>query len=92
MSAVAQGSTSISLSWLPPQDDLINGVLRYYRILVSDPLERAVYDALVDGDSLVISVPDLHPYSEYLCTVAAITVETGPSATVKVQTLEESKT
>ena len=92
MSALALSSTSILLSWMPPQRDLINGVLRYYHVLITDLHGEVVYDALVNEDSLDTDVSSLYPYSVYNCSVAAVTVEDGPSTEVQVQTLEDSKT
>ena len=90
VSAVILGSTSVSLTWLPPQIDLINGVLRYYHVLVSDLSEKAVYDILEDGNSLEALVPGLQPFSVYHCMVAAVTISDGPPATVVIQTSEDS--
>ena len=91
VSAAVQGSTSIVLSWLPPQSDLINGVLRYYHVLVTDFSGTVVYDMLLDEDSLEALVLGLQPYSEYRCTVTAVTVEEGPSAAIEIRTLEDGK-
>ena len=76
---------------MPLDEDLINGVLRYYRVLITDPLGVLEYDSLVNGDSLEVVISELHPHTIYNCTVAGVTVREGPSADVQVKTLEDGE-
>lgn len=89
LSGVAVGPTSIVLHWLPPPSHLINGILRYYHIHISDPSGRAVHNHLLDGDSLEASVNQLHPYFLYNCSVAAVTVDDGPISSLQILTPED---
>lgn len=88
-SVISLSSKSIQLSWLSPHTHLINGVVRFYRVLVSGPSEETVYDRHVGANSLEVTVSDLHPHYLYQCKVAAVTVEEGPSSTLQIQTLED---
>ena len=90
LSAVAQDSRTLELSWGPPAEENRNGIVRKYNITV---LTR-------DGDGETRSittmqtretVPNLHPHYTYVCTVLAITVSAGPSASVSAQLPEDSE-
>ena len=91
LSAASLTSTSITLQWLPPPDHLLNGIIRYYHILISDPTEVTVHDSLVDGGELEVFVDDLHPYFLYNCSIAAVTVEDGPPSSIQILTLEDGE-
>ena len=91
LSAASLTSTSITLHWLPPPDHLLNGIIRYYHILISDPTEVTVHDSLVDGGELEVFVDDLHPYFLYNCSIAAVTVEDGPPSSIQILTLEDGE-
>lgn len=88
---MAVSSTSIQISWLPPDADSLNGVLRYYRVLITDPSGVLEYDSLVNGDSLEVVISELHPHTVYNCTVVGVTVREGPAAEVQIETLEDGK-
>lgn len=64
-------------------------MLRYYHVLVSDLSRTSVFDTLLDEDSLEVNVSGLRPYSEYYCSVAAVTIGDGPPAIAQVQTLQD---
>lgn len=91
-SAVATSSTSITLTWLPPPAHLINGVLRYYHLLISNSAGENFRDILLDQNLLEVLIEGLQPYFQYNCTMAAVTVEEGPLTSVQIQTLEDSET
>ena len=91
LSGVAVSPTSIVLHWLPPPSHLINGVLRYYHILISDPSGRSIHNRLVDGNLLEASVNQLHPYYLYNCSVAAVTVDDGPISSLQILTPEDGE-
>lgn len=91
LSGVVLDSTSITLRWLPPPSDLFNGNLRYYHVMISDPYQETVHESLVYSDSLEVTVGELHPHYVYECSVTAVTVDEGPSASLQLQMLEDSK-
>ena len=90
-SAKALSSTTITLTWLQPESNSINGVLRYYHVAVDDPSGYNVHNHLVDHEMLNTTVDGLHPYYLYNCTVTAVTVDKSPPASVLIKTLEDSK-
>ena len=84
-------SSSLHVVWSEPELDRLNGIIRHYLVNIRD---------LQDGDSSQIlrttdnelTVQMLTPYSDYECSVAAVTVEHGPySDPVLVQTLQDGK-
>ena len=79
---------SISLSWFPPPDRDINGVITLYTV---DVLEKET-GRFWGKDSNVTDVVlnSLHPHYHYECKVAASTVGGyGPySSSITVQTLQ----
>ena len=62
------------MSWSPPTI-AVNGIIREYSIVIENTQARQLesYIAL----STFINITNLHPYTEYSCRVAAITVATG---------------
>lgn len=91
LSGAALSSTRISLRWLPPPTHLINGILRYYHILITDPAGANVHNSLLDGNLLDLLVDGLHPYYTYNCSVTAVTVGDGPSSVLQIQTMQDGK-
>ena len=83
-------STSLTLTWLPPDNTLQNGIISHYIILARevDTGTNFTYRA----QSLTsFSIGDLHPHYTYLFNVFAVTVETGPaSLDHRVTTLQDS--
>ena len=79
---------SISLSWVPPPTELLNGVLRYYQIdIVEDPTLRVFS---VNSSSNQYELSSLHPYYNYTISVAAATVGNGPfSDSITVETQQD---
>lgn len=74
--ATVISSTSIFLSWAPPEVTLLNGILRHYIISLESDMEKVVRNVTSSQDSVVIS--GLRPYTEYSCTIQAETVDVGP--------------
>jgi receptor-type tyrosine-protein phosphatase Q len=87
----AQSDTIIDLTWTAPPAIDINGVIRYYSILVEESeTGRSWSFTHVEPE---ISVGSLHPYYNYKCQVAAYTVGLGPySNTSLVQANEAAPT
>ena len=81
-------STSISLSWFPPPVIDRNGLIREYRINVTE-VDTGNGFQLVSLTTL-LAMPSLHPDYTYQCTVSAYTVAIGPfSEVVSAKTLED---
>ena len=82
-------STSLTLSWLPPQNTQQNGVIRHYLIRAQE-LETGLNTTYQAQSHLMFSIGDLHPYYRYRFVVFAVTVETGPpSLDHTVRTLQD---
>ena len=79
----------ISLLWEQPPPVHQNGIIQYYIVYVSETNTGRFWTFYSVDPSLLVSA--LHPYYVYECDVAAITVGTGPFATVTVQTNEACK-
>ena len=81
-------SSSVNMMWSPPVEMEQNGVVRHYVVIVTDlqSSERRQFSVLTNE----ITVPSLHPYYDYACSVAAVTVDCGPySSPVVVKTLQD---
>lgn len=75
---MALTSTSIAISWDPPDLDSQNGIITEYRINITE-LETGNVISLISFNTL-ITVQFLHPYYTYVCVVSAVTNEEGPSS------------
>ena len=80
----------VELVWAPPPMDKQNGIIRRYIINVT---------SVDDGEELITYsqttstlVQNLHPFTTYVCSVSAETVNPGPfSQPIVVQTPEDGK-
>ena len=81
-------STSLSLSWTAPARSDRNGVIREYRINITEVITgRVIY---LTSSSMSIVAIGLHPYYYYSCVITAVTVAAGPySQTVQIRTPED---
>lgn len=79
--------TSISLTWSPPPVDSQNGVIREYRINITEVDTGRVI--LLNSTTTSLTVPALHPYYTYLCSIAASTIASGPFTEVIIVTTPE---
>ena len=88
----ALNSTNIYLTWDPPPPEDINGVIREYKINVTEEETGLLLQYTTNPDTRELVVGPLHPYYTYHCTVGAYTIETGPyTAIITVQTDEAGK-
>ena len=78
---------SITLHWSPPPPHSQNGVIREYRVNVTEVETGMEFHFTTAATS--ITVPFLHPYYTYECVISAYTVATGPYAEVTVMTPED---
>ena len=92
ITGTALNSTHIYLTWDPPPPEDINGVIREYRINVTEGETGLLLQYTTNPDTRELVVGPLHPYYTYHCTVGAYTVETGPyTAIITVRTDEAGK-
>ena len=75
------------LSWLPPPNASHNGVIKMYKLHVVQIETKDSID--MTSSSTKMTLKNLHPYYHYQISVAAVTVDVGPYATITVQTLED---
>lgn len=71
-------STSVTLSWSPPSEGQLNGVLRHYVLLIQE-LDSGRNVTLTSINSVIV-LSDLHPFYSYAIAVCPVTVDTGPCA------------
>ena len=71
-------STSVMLSWRPPPEGQLNGVLRHYVLNVRE-LDSGRNFTLMSIDSMIV-LRDLHPFYSYTIAVCPVTVDIGPCA------------
>ena len=76
LTAVAINSTSVHLSWLPPDEDQHNGDIRHYNIRITEFHSGRVIQ--LNSTDITTVYTGLHPAYTYSFTVAAVTVEIGP--------------
>ena len=82
----AISSTSIRLTWEPPQPEDQNGVIQAYNITITEVLTgRMMYFREGGMDSTLI-VNFLHPYYTYQCSISAETIGSGPAENISVIT------
>ena len=84
--AVTVSSGSIRMTWIPPPEEEQNGVIRSYRIYVTEILTETVREIVAAGNSRIQIVNHLHPYYTYECVIAAFTIGLGPTASIQTIT------
>ena len=83
-------STSVTLSWNPPETSHQNGVIRSYIVIARE--EETGQSFSVNSTSTELSIGNLHPFYTYHFAVAAVTISQGPFTYEYVlQTLEDGK-
>ena len=82
--------SSFGLEWQSPSNEQLNGELIGYLVTVIELNTGAIYTNLTSTPYIVLDY--LHPYYSYNCSVAAVTVSTGPfSDGIIVQTAQAGK-
>ena len=84
---VAWSSTILHLTWAPPPRENRNGLIRGYRINVTELDTGRALSFFSPTASKTIE--NLHPAYNYTCVVAAFTVGDGPGVTASKQLLED---
>ena len=88
--SIIVNSTSIQLTWQPPEHSSQNGIIQHYLIDVTE-VETMRQFQLTSTSTSVAAIA-LHPYYTYSFTVAAVTVSQGPySGEISIQTLEDGE-
>ena len=83
----ASSSSSIYLSWNPPNFLNRNGIIRHYIILMVENETSTTSDYTTTHTNL--SVSNLHPAYTYIFSISAVTVLAGPfSESITVKALE----
>lgn len=86
---VATSSRSLKLFWSPPLTSQQNGMVRSYTVNATEvETGRQLSFTVVNT---TIQLTELHPHYNYVCTVAAYTVGIGPTATIRILTLEDGE-
>ena len=85
-------STHLYLTWDPPPPSQVNGIIREYRLNITEAATGVLLQFTTDADERELVVGDLHPYYIYHCSVVAYTILPGPvTSTFTIQTEEDSK-
>lgn len=88
----ALNSTHIYLTWDPPPPEEINGVIREYRINITEEETGTFFQYVVNPDNQILIAGPLHPFYTYHSVIVAFTVAVSPtSTTITVRTEEDSK-
>ena len=69
-------STSSSLTWSPPPEDQLNGVLRHYVIIIEET-DTGRNTSLTSTEPQIL-LSNLHPFYTYNIAVCAVTTDIGP--------------
>ena len=86
-----ENPTTLVLSWQSPAQENQNGIIVHYIVNITE-LEtgRVLFFSAVSTTTL--TVPVLHPFYNYTCIVAAVTIGVGPySAPAVIQMPEDGK-
>ena len=83
---VATSSTSIRLTWEPPQPGDQNGVIQAYNIIITEVVTGRIMSFQEGRMDSVLTVNSLHPYYTYQCSISAETIGPGPAANINVTT------
>lgn len=86
------GTTTVNISWIPPDPDLQNGIITYYMVVLTDLMFNSPnreYNTTMTSFSFM----GLEEYARYGCQVAAATLAgLGPlSMATRFTTFETSK-
>ena len=89
-SGVALSSSSIYLSWDPPPQLERHGIIREYKINLTEQETGVLTTYRTSSESIEVSL--LHPFYTYTWIVTAVTIGDGPfTATKNVTTLEDGE-
>ena len=88
-------STQIQLTWQPPPHEIQNGRVRLFTVSVSEVQTNTTYSYTLrsqPSEDHALQLESLHPFNEYVCSVAAITIGPGPyTSPLRVRTFEDGE-
>ena len=88
---VAINSRTLSFTWEAPPEEDRNGIVREYRVNITELETGRVFQMVSSTTSILVS--SLHPYYTYQWAVAAFTVGEGPfSAIQSILTPQDGRT
>ena len=82
----AISSTTIRLTWDPPQPEDQNGIIQAYNITITEVVTGRMMYFREGGMDSLLTVNSLHPYYTYQCSISAATIGSGPAANISVTT------
>ena len=88
LSVSTYDSTSISLTWQPPPSSDRNGEITQYRLQITEQETQRSYEERTPHSGHTLT--SLHPYYNYVISVAAETVGIGPYSSNLTQQTQES--
>ena len=89
LNGYAVNATHIFLQWEPPPENATNGIIREYRINITEILTGAMLYYTTDPDTRELLFGPLHPFYTYQCVIVAHTIEPGPfTEAIFIQTEE----
>ena len=81
---------SITISWVSPEQELLNGVLNYFLLEIFEEDTNTITQTISITEEVALEF--LHPFYMYRVHVSAVTVLPGPfSEELLVTTLEDGK-
>lgn len=83
----AIGPTSIRITWSPPPLMSQNGLIREYRVNVTEVDTGKVFVRTSGSTYLILY--ELHPYYTYECIIGAVTIAEGPYSDMETITTPE---
>ena len=82
---------TLRLSWNPPPLEHQNGDIREYKINITEVETETELQHLM-SITTTLTVSNLHPSYHYQCSIAAVTIGTGPYSDIfTVQTREDGR-
>ena len=86
----AINSTTLLISWMPPPLEHQNGVIREYRVNITERETGMAYHLTTAATTLTVS--SLHPFYTYTFFIVPVTVDVGTNHTeITIQTEEAGK-
>lgn len=90
LTASVINARNITITWDPPPEDMVNGILRSYVIsyfpTLSPNAPPTAEEESLPGNETSFTVDGLRPFTNYTFSVVAVTVGPGPPADVVVET------
>ena len=89
VTALFVGPTSIHISWDHPPEDTHYGMIREYRINVTELETGAMFNASTHSETTELAVNSLHPFYTYTFVIVPVTVDVGTNhSSITIRTEE----